>query len=247
MQATICRLYETHPDAMLVVEALQAAGVADEDISLISNNSDNWFGADAGAAKSEAAKSRATSKPAKSSQHPSSDTKPGDGISAGAGAAGGSAEDNDDLVPQVTPEVAKGSLVGAALGATATALGGLAALAIPGIGPAVGAGWLLALASAGAAVGATAGGLVGALTAAGIDEADAHAYAEGVRRGGSLVAARVSPEDARRVEDVMASRAIDIGERRAGYRREGWKAFNPDAAPYSAEQVRTEREMHRAA
>jgi hypothetical protein len=41
--------------------------------------------------------------------------------------------------------------------------------------------------------------------------------------------------------------AVDIAGRGADYRRSGWKSFNPAAAPYTADQVRSERDMHRAA
>src|SRR3954464_6008415 len=58
MQVTIARLYETHPDAVRVVEALLIAGVPAQDISLISNNSDNWF--DPGTADSKAIESKPT-------------------------------------------------------------------------------------------------------------------------------------------------------------------------------------------
>src|SRR5688572_18157238 len=58
MQVTIARLYETHPDAVRVVEALLIAGVPAQDISLISNNSDNWF--DSGTADAKAIESRPT-------------------------------------------------------------------------------------------------------------------------------------------------------------------------------------------
>ena len=145
----------------------------------------------------------------------------------------------------------EGTVLGAAIGATAGAagslIGTLAALAIPGVGPVAGAGWLIALAVAGGAVGGAAGGLLGALTSAGVNDADASIYAEGVRRDGSLVTARVPPEHARRIESVMELGAVDIGQRAADYRRSGWQTFNPAGAPYLAEQVRNERETHRAA
>ena len=66
-------------------------------------------------------------------------------------------------------------------------------LAVPGIGPVVGLGWLAATAVGavtGAAVGAATGGLIGSLTEAGVSEQDAHVYAEGVRRGGTLLSVR---------------------------------------------------------
>ena len=76
------------------------------------------------------------------------------------------------------------------MGGTAGLPAGLGLLAIPGLGPVVAAGWLAATA-VGAAAGAATGGIVGALTEAGVSEEEAHSYAEGVRRGGTLVSARV--------------------------------------------------------
>ena len=61
-----------------------------------------------------------------------------------------------------------------------------------GAGPVVAAGWLVATAAGaatGAVVGGAAGGLVGSLTGADVPERDAQFYAEGVRRGGTLVTA----------------------------------------------------------
>ena len=77
------------------------------------------------------------------------------------------------------------------MGGTAGLPAGLGLLAIPGLGPVVAAGWLAATA-VGAAAGAATGGIVGALTEAGVSEEEAHSYAEGVRRGGTLVSARVA-------------------------------------------------------
>jgi hypothetical protein len=136
--------------------------------------------------------------------------------------------------------------VGAAIGATAgTAAGLLTLLAIPGVGPIVGLGWLLPILG-GAAIGGVTGGIVGALTRVGVSEEDAQVYAEGVRRGGTLVTARVPPADARRVESVMDRLAVDIQDRRAEYLQSGWRSFDSNAAPYNAEQVRSERNLHSA-
>src|SRR3979490_2497619 len=93
----------------------------------------------------------------------------------------------------------KGAGVGAGLGGAAGLLAGLGLLAIPGLGPVVAAGWLAATA-VGAAAGAATGGIVGALAQAGVSEEDAHSYAEGVRRGGTLVSARVAEADRARLD-----------------------------------------------
>jgi uncharacterized membrane protein len=95
--------------------------------------------------------------------------------------------------------------IGAALGGAAGLLAGLAAFVVPGIGAVVAAGWL-ATALAGAVAGGAAGGVVGALIEAGISENDAAGYAEGVRRGGTLVTIRVMSQDREFYEDILASR-----------------------------------------
>lgn len=79
-----------------------------------------------------------------------------------------------------------GAGLGAAGGGVVGLLTGLGLMAIPGVGPVVAAGWLASTAAgaaAGAIAGGAAGGLIGALTESGVDEEDAHVYAEGVRRG----------------------------------------------------------------
>ncbi|MBW4656991.1 MAG: hypothetical protein KME20_28685 [Kaiparowitsia implicata GSE-PSE-MK54-09C] len=135
--------------------------------------------------------------------------------------------DNDD-----ESNAAEGAGIGAGVGGAAGLLAGLGMLAIPGIGPVVAAGWLAATA-AGAVAGAAAGGVIGAMTSAGVDEKDAHVYAESVRRGGSVVSVRASDARADEAEAIM-DRAIpvDITTRRSEYEREGWTQFDPNATPY---------------
>ena len=140
---------------------------------------------------------------------------------------------------------AAGAGVGAVAGGGAGLLAGLGAVAIPGIGPVIAGGWLLATAVgalAGAAVGGAAGGLLGALANAGVPEEEAHVYAEGVRRGGTLVSVRA---DDRRAESVAAilrhAAGVDIDTRKADYLAEGWHGFDEDAPAYSEEQIRDYR------
>ena len=85
-------------------------------------------------------------------------------------------------------------------------------MAIPGVGPVVAAGWL-ASTLAGAAAGAATGGALGALTQAGISDDDAHVYAEGLRRGGAVVSARVADQDAARLQAVMDRSAVRLADR----------------------------------
>lgn len=101
----------------------------------------------------------------------------------------------------VAEDAVIGAGIGAAVGGAGGLLTGLALMAIPGVGAAVAAGWLAVTAAgavAGAVTGGAVGGLIGALTDSGVSQDDAHLYAEGVRRGGSLVTAKV--DDARASE-----------------------------------------------
>jgi len=136
-----------------------------------------------------------------------------------------------------------GAGVGAAIGGTAGLLAGLGLMAIPGIGPVVAAGWLAATA-AGALTGAAAGGLIGALTQAGVSEEDAQVYAEGVRRGGTLVTARVPDNDRARLQAILDRSGVDIGRRREAYRQRGWNRFDEKSQPYTPDQVRRERQQY---
>jgi len=138
-------------------------------------------------------------------------------------------------------DAAKGAGIGGALGGGAGLLAGLGLMAIPGLGPVVAAGWLAATA-VGAVAGAATGGIVGALIDAGDNETHAHVYAESVRRGGTLVTARVRDEDIGRIEAVLARfKPIDPVERGAEYRKGGWTTFDPNAPAYKPNETELER------
>lgn len=136
-----------------------------------------------------------------------------------------------------------GAGIGAGLGGTAGLLAGLGILAIPGLGPVVAAGWLAA-AAAGAAAGAATGGIIGALTQAGVSDDDAHTYAEGVRRGGTLVTARVADGDRSRLDALLDQSAINLTNRRAAWQKAGWKSFDPASQPLNADEIRRERALY---
>src|ERR1700680_2667113 len=46
MTVTISRLYDSYAQATEAVRNLETAGVSHSDISIVSNNSDNWYSAD---------------------------------------------------------------------------------------------------------------------------------------------------------------------------------------------------------
>jgi hypothetical protein len=161
-------------------------------------------------------------------------------------ARGGKIDRDRDGTDDRAEGAAVGAGIGATLGGAAGLLAGLGLLAIPGLGPVVAAGWLAATA-AGAAAGGATGGIIGALGESGIGEDEAHVYAEGVRRGGTLVSARVPDSDRVRLEGVLNRSAVNIRDRGAAYRKAGWKGFDPSAQPYTPDQVRKERELYRSA
>lgn len=115
-------------------------------------------------------------------------------------------------------------------------------LAIPGVGPVVdGLRATLAGDAAGAAADGVAGGLIGALTDDGVSEDDAHVYAEGVRRGGTLVTVRVEDDLAPTARAILSSGSVDITRRRDMYAEEGWSRFDEGRPDYTADEIEAER------
>jgi hypothetical protein len=194
---TVTGLFDNYDDAAEAVGELEATGIPHSDISIVANNSDDWYNG----SRSEAAED------------------------AGAGAG-----------------------IGAVVGGAGGLLTGLGIMAIPGVGPVVAAGWLAATATgivAGAVAGGAVGGLVGSLTESGVPEGDAHVYAEGVRRGGTLVSAKVDDDLVADAEQILGqSRSVDLAERRSSYEADGWTGFNANAGEYVPDEV--DRESARA-
>ncbi|MCK1424245.1 hypothetical protein IVB15_12175 [Bradyrhizobium sp. 182] len=202
MTITISRLYDNYSDAEQAVTRLQSAGVPHSDISIVANNSDNWYGSSRGKIDRDR-----------------------DGVDDRAEGAG------------------TGAGIGAGLGGAAGLLAGLGLLAIPGLGPVVAAGWLASTA-AGAAAGAATGGIVGALTQAGISKEDASRYAEGVRRGGTLVSARVPDQDRARLDALLNDRSVNLQERSSAWQKAGWTDFDAASPPLAPDDIRRERELY---
>lgn len=155
------------------------------------------------------------------------------------------AKDHDGDDTRAAEDAGKGATTGAAIGGVGGLLAGLGILAIPGLGPVVAAGWLVSTAvgaGVGAVAGGAVGGLVGALEKEGVSEHDAHVYSEGVRRGGSLVSAKVSDDLAPQAEAALDNqRAVDPVRRGEDYRSRGWASFDAEADPYNEDQIREER------
>jgi len=107
-----------------------------------------------------------------------------------------------------TAGVTTGGVIGGALGW----LAGIGSLAIPGVGPFIAAGPIMAALS-GAAIGATVGGITGALVGMGIPEVEAKRYEGKLKEGHILISVLASDaDDAEEVEEVLRTvGATDIG------------------------------------
>ncbi len=107
---------------------------------------------------------------------------------------------------------ATGAGTGGLLGGTLGLLVGIGALAIPGVGPFIAAGPIMAALS-GAAAGAALGGITGALIGMGIPEYEARRYEGKIREGRILISVHTDTADEVRVakEILEAEGAEDIG------------------------------------
>jgi hypothetical protein len=114
---------------------------------------------------------------------------------------------NKDLVHEENtkaPEgAATGGAAGAVLGGVLGWLAGVGALAIPGIGPLLVAGPIVAALS-GVGAGATMGGVVGGLVGLGVPEYEAKRYEGRVQHGGILISVHSdNPEWAKRASQIL--------------------------------------------
>lgn len=100
---------------------------------------------------------------------------------------------------------------GGAIGGTIGLLAGIGVLAIPGLGPFIAAGPILAALS-GAAAGATVGGVTGALIGMGIPEIEAKQYENKVKDGNILMSVHVEDSDRKgRAKQILeTAHATDI-------------------------------------
>ncbi len=167
---TVTRLYDHPAAAAHAVQALDQAGIARDDISLVVNDADPGIVSDGVAVI-------------------------------------------DPNATQEDHKAAAGATLGTVVGGGAGVLTGLGLLAIPGLGPIVAAGWLVAAltgAGVGAGVGAAAGGLASLLMGVGVSDHDARVYAEGVRRGGALLTVRADEARVAMIEAVLDGRPMAV-------------------------------------
>lgn len=153
-----------------------------------------------------------------------------------------------DYDTRVHDDDASGALTGAGVGAAVGGVGGLVlgltALAIPGVGPVIAAGPLVA-ALAGAGIGAAAGSLIGALTDLGVPEEEAHYYAEGVRRGNVLVTVQTTDALAERAVSILSRHhPMDLDRQVGEWRQSGWNRFDATSTPLLPSATQENRRVH---
>jgi hypothetical protein len=112
------------------------------------------------------------------------------------------AHEKETKAPEGT---AVGATTGGVIGGTLGVLAGIGTLAIPGLGPFIAAGPIMA-GLAGLGVGGTVGGLVGALVGMGIPEYEAKRYEGRVKNGGTLLSVHCDTSDqVKRAKDILKS------------------------------------------
>ncbi len=69
-------------------------------------------------------------------------------------------------------------------------------------------------------------------------------YAEGVRRGGTVVSVLTHEEDADLAADIMSRHgAVDIEERAEEWKKSGWSGYDETSRPYTSEEVEREKKV----
>jgi hypothetical protein len=159
-------------------------------------------------------------------------------------------EANVDKYEDVTgPE---GTVFGGIVGGLAGAAVALTAIVIPGIGPIIAAGPLVALlgGATGAAVGGTAGAISGGVAASfihlGIADDEADYYAEAIRRGNAVVTVTAKDDNQASLSSDILRRyyPINLKRRADEWRQKGWQGFDPKAEPYTNEDLNKEHQAY---
>ena len=116
-------------------------------------------------------------------------------------------------------------------------MAGIGMLAIPGIGPFIAAGPIMALLG-GAAIGAAAGGLTGSLIGMGMPEFEAKRYEGKIREGGILISVHADNSDwvAKAKQVLRDSGGEDISSASESSAKDGVKATVPPTTQPKASQ-----------
>jgi len=146
----------------------------------------------------------------------------------------------------------EGGLFGAAVGGLAGAAIALTAIVIPGIGPIIAAGPLVALLGGvtGAAIGSTAGAISGGVAASfihlGISDDEADYYAEAIKRGNAVVTVTAKDQNqAALISDILRRyQPVNLKRRADEWRQKGWQGFDPNAEPATNDDISQEPDSY---
>jgi hypothetical protein len=122
-----------------------------------------------------------------------------------------------------------GIVTGAEIGIGVGGLLGFLAssVAIPGIGLLVSAGVWVSI-GIGAVIFGAIGAGIGAWTDHGVSDKDSKLYAEGLKRGGTLVTVQIADDQADKIEQILKrAGSVNIGQREPNWPAEGWVTFDP--------------------
>jgi len=224
MSKTIVALYDTYDEAQRAVDALQAAGIDNNEISVLGHGGSQMGGSQTGRSMSGGTDA---GRPLGTGLSEGSTTGTGAGLgSTGLGTTGTGIGD-----PMATPGMATSSFHHRDHD-------------VPGIGTARVGGPISSYFGGGSG---GQGGILNALRSHGVPESDAHAYAEGVRRGGTLLMLQVDEDKVPAAIDVLERHEpIDIEQRTAHWQSSGWTRFDESAGPYGATAIDADRQRFRS-
>lgn len=189
MSKAVFGLANNDQQAQNIVESLFNSGFSNEDISVLypDRNTDRVKTNRAGTLEHEEFGDVSTH----TSNHPSTQKNANKGNL--------STEKHTKAPEGATTGATAGGILGGSLGL----LAGIGALAIPGLGPFIAAGPIMA-ALGGSAVGGSLGLLIGALVGSGIPEFEAKKYEAGLKAGNILISVHAdNDEEIKRAKDIM--------------------------------------------
>lgn len=200
-----------------LVQALVDAGVPHSDISFLASNKNQGFeNFNVGGTETETRNWRTeerlsdyptgTVPEGRVTRETSSFDTPKKSNFKGNGQQGGLGAEKHTKAPE---GATTGATTGGIIGGTLGLLAGIGALAIPGLGPFIAAGPLMAT-LAGIGSGGTLGGIIGALIGSGIPEYEAKRYENRLKEGGVLFSVRANNDStAKRVKEVLQNNGAE--------------------------------------
>ncbi len=183
-----------------LIQVLVDAGASPHDISILSAQGEQFHefasNANFGTNRNWRTEERVTDYPAGTTPEHLRSTTPSGRAN---GKSGMGTEKHTKAPEGATAGATTGGIIGGVLGL----LAGIGALAIPGMGPFIAAGPLMATLS-GIGAGGTLGGIIGGLVGLGIPEFEAKRYENRLKEGGILLSVRANNDDlAKRWKDLL--------------------------------------------